>query len=117
MARTLPREGFHSPKPLCELAGQAGGMGRMPSMEMTMGLNRFLGDISVAMAMAFADDEPWSSRHVATDEHVDVQAFLKWISREQDPCDKPTKRQKVPIVQPWASRGRMTSSALRNDSR
>lgn len=70
-----------------------------------MGLKRHLGRISRVMAPTFADDELWDYHHVATDEHVDVQAFLKFKTSEQDPYGAPTKRQKVPVIRvvdlPW----------------
>lgn len=70
-----------------------------------MALKDLIGNIATIMAPTFADDELWDYHHVATDEHVDVQAFLKFKTDENDPMRGPTKRQKVPVVRvvnlPW----------------
>lgn len=70
-----------------------------------MSLKHHLRRGAAVMARTVADEDHWSYHHVATDETLDVTAFLKWKSSEQDPYGGPTKRQKIPVVRalnlPW----------------
>lgn len=68
-----------------------------------MGLDRFLGQISTVMAPMLGDELAYF--HTATGAATTVTGFLKHVSSIQDPIDRPTKRQKIPVIRvqglPW----------------
>ena len=60
-----------------------------------MGLERYLSKISDVMAPALGDELNLS--HGDDEDDTTVIGFQKWKSSTQDPYDKPTKRQKIPM--------------------
>lgn len=70
-----------------------------------MSLKHHLRRGAAVMARTMADEDPWSYHHVATDETIDVTAFIKFVQTEQDGYGAQTKRQRIPVVRaldlPW----------------
>lgn len=68
-----------------------------------MGLERYLSRIGPTIAKHLGDPLPYV--HVATGTATTVTGFLKHVSSIQDPIDRPTKRQKIPVIRvqglPW----------------
>ena len=68
-----------------------------------MGLERYLSRISDAMAPHLGDELQY--HHAADDTDTTVTGFLKFVSSVEDPIDRPTQHQKIPVVRvkgiPW----------------
>lgn len=60
-----------------------------------MGLERYLSRISTVMAPHLGDELAY--HHAADDTDTTVTGFLKFRSSVEDPIDRPTKHQNVPI--------------------
>lgn len=60
-----------------------------------MGLERYLSRISDVMAPHLGDELAY--RHTADGTDTTVTGFLKFVSSVEDPIDRPTRHQKIPV--------------------
>lgn len=61
-----------------------------------MGLERYLSRISDVMAPHLGDELPY--HHTADGTDTTVTGFLKFVASVEDPIDRPTRHQKIPVV-------------------